>query len=107
MSRFSLVMTPRTLVAALLTMIVASVAASPGGAQTGTLTGVVTSAQNGQPLPAAQVYIQALDLGVLTQANGRYVLQNVPAGVHELAVQRIGYRTASASVMAGAPGVCR
>ena len=102
MSRVSSVFTRRTLVAALLSLIGASVAAQPGAAQAGTVTGVVTSAQNGQPLPAAQVYIEALDLGVLTQANGRYVLQNVPAGVHQLAVQRIGYRITSASVTVAA-----
>src|SRR5687768_15012131 len=42
--------------------------------------------------------------GVLTQANGRYVLQNVPAGVHTLTAERIGHRvtTASVTVAAGA-----
>src|SRR5690242_17972326 len=73
-------------------------------AQTGTITGVVTSAQNGQPLPAAQVYIQTLDLGVLTQANGRYILQNVPAGVHTLTAERIGHRVTTASVTVAAGG---
>jgi TonB-linked SusC/RagA family outer membrane protein len=77
-------------------------ASAPGVAQTGTITGIVTSAQNGQPLPAAQVYIPALDIGVLTQANGRFTLQNVPAGVHQLTAERIGHRVTSASVTVAA-----
>jgi len=87
-----------------LLLVAMGIEAGPGSAQTGTITGVVTSAQNGQPLPAAQVYIQALDLGVLTQANGRYTLLNVPAGVHPLTAERIGHRvtTASVTVAAGA-----
>src|SRR5687768_1592935 len=74
----------------------------PAAAQTGTITGLVTSAQNGTPLPAAQVYIQSLDLGVLTQANGRYLLQNVPPGVHTLTAERIGHRVTTASVTVAA-----
>ncbi len=86
----------------LLLLIMLGLAAQPGVAQTGTSTGRGTSAQNGQPLPAAQVYIPALDLGVLTQANGRFTLTNVPAGVHQLTAERIGHRVTSASVTVAA-----
>ncbi|HSH76881.1 MAG TPA: TonB-dependent receptor [Longimicrobiales bacterium] len=78
------------------------VVAKPAEAQTGSIAGLVTSAQGGQPLSAAQVYISTLDLGVLTQANGRYVLINVPAGTHTLTAERIGYRVATAEVTVGA-----
>ena len=81
--------------------------AEPVDAQTGTITGQVTSAQGGQPIAAAQVFIADLDLGVLSQANGRYTLLNVPAGPHRLTVERIGYRvmTADVVVAAGAPAL--
>src|SRR5688500_13112900 len=69
-----------------------------GAAQTGTVTGVVTSTQNGQPLPAAQVYIRTLDIGALTQSNGRFTLQDVPAGTHTVSAERIGYRVATVDV---------
>src|SRR5688572_27782704 len=82
-------------------------AAAPLAAQTGTVTGMVSSGQNGQPLPAAQVYISTLDIGVLTQANGRFTLLNVPAGPHTLTAERIGFRvtTANVTVAAGAAAV--
>ncbi len=74
---------------------------SLGAQQGGTITGRVTDASTGQPLAAVQVFISALDLGGLTQQNGRYLLQNVPAGTHTLAVSRIGYRTVEAQVTVG------
>ena len=67
----------------------------------GTVTGRVLDSQSGLPLAAVQVFISALDLGGLTQQNGRYLLQNVPAGTHTLTVARIGYRTAEAQVSVG------
>jgi hypothetical protein len=61
-------------------------------AQTGSIAGRVIDAQSGQTIPAAQVFIADLDIGVLTQQNGSYILLNVPAGPREVTVQRIGYR---------------
>lgn len=78
--------------------------AAPLAAQTGTVTGIVTSAQNGQPISAAQIYISTLDIGVLSQANGRFALINVPAGSHTLSVERIGFRVATAAVTVAAGG---
>ena len=37
-------------------------------------------------------------LGALSQQNGQYLLQNVPAGTHTLSVSRIGYRTTEAQI---------
>lgn len=68
-------------------------------ARVGTVTGQVTDAQAGVSLAAAQVYIANLDLlGALSQQNGQYLLQNVPAGTHTLSVSRIGYRTTEAQI---------
>ncbi len=74
---------------------------SLGAQQGGTVTGRVTDASNGQPIAAVQVFISSLDLGGLTQQNGRYLLQNVPAGTHTLSVSRIGYRTVEAQITVG------
>ena len=74
---------------------------SIGAQQGGTVTGRVLDSQSGLPLAAVQVFISALDLGGLTQQNGRYLLQNVPAGTHTLTVARIGYRTTEAQVSVG------
>ncbi len=61
-------------------------------AQTGTVTGRIVDT-GGQPLADVQVSLDGTTLGGLTQANGRYVLLNVPAGVYTLSAQRIGYAT--------------
>ncbi|MBI4520765.1 MAG: carboxypeptidase-like regulatory domain-containing protein, partial [Gemmatimonadetes bacterium] len=58
---------------------------------TGSLTGVVTDGASGRPLSAAQVFIEGTGLGGLTNASGRYLIVNVPAGQHRLRVERIGY----------------
>jgi len=76
--------------------------AAPGiAAQGGTITGLVTNAQSGQPLEASQVFIADLDIGGLSQQNGRFLLQNVPSGTHDLRVERIGFRTVTQQVTVG------
>ena len=77
--------------------------AAPGlvAQQGGTITGRVTDGNTGLPIGAVQVFIQALDLGGLSQANGRYLLQNIPAGTHQLSVARIGYGTITTQVTVG------
>ena len=65
----------------------------------GIITGRVTDARTGQPLTAVQVYIAALDVGVLSQQNGVYLLGNVPGGTYTLSVQRIGFRIVTTEVI--------
>ena len=67
-------------------------------AQTGTVTGVVRSATNQQPLAGAQVAIPALDAGRLANNVGRYVLPNIPVGTHTMEVTYLGYSTATAEI---------
>ena len=64
----------------------------------GSLTGLVTDAGSGRPLSAAQVFIEGTGLGGLTNASGRYLIINVPAGTHTLRVELIGYSAASQEV---------
>ena len=72
-----------------------------GAQQGGTITGQVRSSDN-EVVSAAQVFIASLGIGGLTQANGRYLLQNVPAGSYDVTVERIGYRGSSATVVVNA-----
>jgi TonB-linked SusC/RagA family outer membrane protein len=67
-------------------------------AQTATITGRVTSAESGQPLPEAQVSVVGTSLGGLTNAEGRYTITGVPLGTVEVRAQYIGYETASQAV---------
>ena len=71
-------------------------------AQTGTVTGTVTDAGTLAPVSSAQVFIPGLQIGTLTQANGRYLLVNVPAGTHTVRAERIGYATVEQEVTVAA-----
>ena len=59
--------------------------------QTGTVQGVILDAGTARPVVGAQVFIQNTQLGMITNAQGRYLLVNVPAGAHTLRVELIGY----------------
>lgn len=64
----------------------------------GTITGRVTDGRTGEPISAAQIFIEGTGVGSLSQANGRYLLQNVPDGTHTLSAERIGYATVFAEI---------
>jgi outer membrane receptor protein involved in Fe transport len=70
-----------------------SLGATTAWAQTGKITGVVTDAQTGEPIAGAQIYIEELERGVLTQENGRYFLINLPVGNYTVVAEIIGYAT--------------
>ena len=67
-------------------------------AQTGAITGTITSAQTGEPLSSAQISISGTGLGTLTQANGKYLILRVPAGTYTVNAVLIGFASASATV---------
>ena len=69
-----------------------------GAAGQAAITGLVVDARTSQPLPTVQVFVSDLDVGALTQANGQYLLSDVPVGTHTLTVQRLGYRSLSQQV---------
>ncbi len=56
------------------------VSAGMAFAQNMTVTGTVTSAEDGLPVIGASVFVQGTTNGVITDANGHYTLRNVPAG---------------------------
>jgi iron complex outermembrane recepter protein len=53
--------------------------------------GLVTDAENGRPLPGANVVLEGTFKGVFTNANGNYRLENLPAGSYSLAVSFLGF----------------
>ena len=67
-------------------------------AQDGTVTGQVTAATTGQPINGAQITILDTQLGVLANAAGRFLINNVPAGTHTVQVVYVGYGTATEEV---------
>jgi TonB-linked SusC/RagA family outer membrane protein len=72
--------------------------ALPGLLQAQSISGVVRDQATGNPVASAQVYLEGLNIGVLTQSSGAYTLSNVPAGTHTLTVEFLGYRTETVSV---------
>src|SRR5690606_19549685 len=66
------------------------------------VTGRVTDSQSGQPIAAVQVFIAGSGIGALSQANGRYLLLNVPPGTHTLTAERIGFGTVTREITVAA-----
>jgi TonB-linked SusC/RagA family outer membrane protein len=66
--------------------------------QTGTITGVVTSGESGQPMPNVAVMVQGTRLAATANAEGRYVITNVPAGEYRLQGLFLGYADADVAV---------
>lgn len=69
----------------------------------GSITGRVTDAANGRPIPSVQVNIVNTTIGALTNDQGQYILRAVPAGSYTVRALRVGFaeQRASARVTAG------
>ena len=65
-------------------------ASSVALAQTGMITGTVTSADGGQPVASANVVVVGARAGALTRDDGRYTIAVAP-GTYTLRVTRIGF----------------
>jgi len=75
--------------------------------QTGTVTGTVVDRSTMQPLQGAQVNIPGTSIGQLANAQGRFLLLNVPVGQVTVRVQLIGYGSEeqTITVASGTAGV--
>ena len=62
-------------------------------AQTGTLTGTITNADNGETLPGVNVYIVELERGVATDSEGNYTIEDVQFGTYTIRASYIGFYT--------------
>src|SRR5438477_912663 len=60
--------------------------------------GRVVDARTHAPLSSVRVSVVGTEIGVLTNADGRYELPGVAAGTHDVRAQRIGYRSSTESV---------
>ena len=74
-------------------------------ATTGTLTGRVTDAATGQPVPAAQVSIVGTNVGTVSNDQGQFTIRGAPVRQVTVRVLRVGYseQTQPVAVTAGAP----
>ena len=62
-------------------------------AQTQTITGVVISEEDGQPVIGASVLVKGTQLGTITGVDGDFTLPNVPSSAKTLRVSYIGMQT--------------
>ena len=61
-------------------------------AETGIIKGVVTDAQTGDALPGAAVLVKAKFLGTYADADGGFILNNVPSGSNVVTISYLGYK---------------
>jgi len=67
-------------------------------AQTGSIVGQVVDAGSRAPITQAQVFIPGLNLGSITNQNGRFTIAAVPVGSRTVRVERLGYRAVELEV---------
>jgi hypothetical protein len=66
-------------------------AATAAMAQSGAIAGRVQTADKGEPLPDANIVLVGSNLGATTDANGFYLIANVPPGIYQLRATFVGY----------------
>lgn len=76
----------------LVTLVVFGVSTSL--AQTMQVTGRVTSSEDKQPIPGANVFVKnAPTIGTMTDGNGNFTLKNIPSNAKTLVFRFVGYQT--------------
>src|SRR5262245_49898218 len=79
--------------------------APASGYAQGSIAGRVTAAVSDAGLPDARVMVVGTSLVATTNAEGRYTLRNVPAGVFDVRVLRVGYQEQKKSITVAAAAV--
>ena len=57
----------------------------------GAATGIVRDGASGQPLAGAAVFVEGTNYSTLSNAEGRFLLPNIPPGTHSLRAAYVGY----------------
>jgi TonB-dependent starch-binding outer membrane protein SusC len=91
------------LLSALMLLLLSALFTNGAAAQDrGTITGQVVDDITGQPLASVQVIVTGTTLGTITNAQGRFIIANVPAGQVTLRASRIGYGSGTREVQVAA-----
>lgn len=88
-------MKPKALLAVLLLLCVGATVA--WGATTGAISGMVTDAQTGEAVVGVTVMVVGTNLGASTDADGRYMIINVPVNTYTLQFSSVGYGSVEVS----------
>ncbi len=65
----------------------------PASTQAATISGFVTDRSSGEFLVSANVFLQGVSLGALSNENGFYAVTGIPSGNYVLVVSYLGYET--------------
>ena len=84
----------------LITMLSLLVSVGLAFAQTRTVTGTVTSAEDGLPAIGASVMVKGTTIGAVTDVDGKFVLTGVPANATTLEISSIGMITQEVPIRA-------
>ncbi|MEM7417742.1 MAG: TonB family protein [Gemmatimonadota bacterium] len=68
------------------------------GSVLGSISGLIEDEVSGLPLEHIQVFIRGTGVGTLTNGQGQFALEALPAGDHEVVALRMGYRETSQRV---------
>ncbi len=60
---------------------------------TGKIRGIVVDKETGEPLPGANVVLLGTQLGASTNADGEFIILNIPPGRYDVEVSMLGYQT--------------
>jgi outer membrane receptor protein involved in Fe transport len=88
----------RALLFAFAVAVPATVWPSATEAQSGSVTGTVRDAATLRPLSGVSVEIPGAERSTLTRADGRFTLENLPAGTMTVRARLIGYRAATREI---------
>lgn len=70
-------------------------------AQTSTVSGVVTSDEDGEPVIGASVLVVGTSLGTVTDIDGRFTISNVPGSAKHLKVSFVGMQSQEVGIKHG------
>ena len=86
----------------ILTLLVCAIfSASMAVAQTRVVTGTVVDSETGDPIPGAKVMVQGTKMGAIADANGRFVLKDLPKDARKVIVSFMGMKTADVAIHNG------
>src|SRR5699024_2967372 len=65
----------------------------------------ITNENTGKPVTGANVFIQKIQKGAATDADGNYTINNVPYGTYKMRISFIGYSTKNVTVNVDQPTI--
>lgn len=66
-----------------------------------TVTGIITSEEDGQPVVGASVLVKGTSMGTTTNLDGKFTITNVPSSARTLQISYIGMKTQEVTIKSG------